>query len=520
MNVIERLEVQNLSKQIGNTIDRQTLLRFTEMRKAFGGQTVLDGVTGELRQGEVVLLQGANGSGKTTLLNALTGNLEPDSGRIELLCAAGKSESFSFPVSWWQGLNPLTRFAPEQLARLGVGRTWQDIRLFSTQTLLDNIAVAAPEQLGENPAWVLLRRSAVFQQENRNCRDASTQLAQLGLGGREKSSADKISLGQSKRVAILRAVQAGAKILFLDEPLAGLDASGIAEVMELLTQLVHQNQVTLVIIEHIFNIPRILELATMVWTLEQGKLTVESVKKILNPKSQIPNSIEGLLQDLVGVGGKIKEQVLPGGARLSILQPEGGIQNEIALEVEELVVYRGKRLVIGERREDGQVKGLSFTLNRGEVGVLQAPNGWGKTTLLEAISGLSPIRSGLIRVGGKPIQDLPTWERVNLGLSLLQARDNVFPSLTVREVLKLTQVKHISENIRDLLAKRMSDLSGGEKQKIVIFSTLQKKDFKIAILDEPFSALDPNAVNDIQSLISNILNKIALLVAVPIGIQR
>jgi urea transport system ATP-binding protein len=190
------------------------------------------------------------------------------------------------------------------------------------------------------------------------------------------------------------------------------------------------------------------------------------------------------------------------------------------LEVEDLVVYRGKRLVIGEIGEDGQVKGLSFALHQGELGVLQAPNGWGKTTLLEAISGLSPIRSGVIRVRGKAIQHLPTWERVSLGLSMLQARDNVFPSLAVREALKLAEVKHIPENIRDLLPKQMSDLSGGEKQKVVISCTLKGNSFKIGILDEPFSALESNAVHDLQSLISNLLKEIALLVAVPIGIQQ
>jgi len=522
MNAIEQLEGKNLSKLTGNPVNQRVLLRFTQLRKAFGGQTVLDGVAGELHPGEVVLLQGANGSGKTTLLNALTGNLEPDAGEIELF-TNGKPEVFRFPLQWWQSFNPLTRFAPEQLAGLGVGRTWQDIRLFPTLTLLENIAVAEPEQLGENPVWALLRRAEVWKQEANNRRDAQAKLVQLGLGGREKSSADKVSLGQSKRVAIARAVQAGAKILFLDEPLAGLDAPGIAEVMQFLEYLVQQEQVTLVIVEHIFNIPRILELATTVWTLADGKLTVESAAKVKHPAAggfpaPPEASILGWLQEIAGEEEKIDHLQLPGGAMLSLVRGSGLTPGAVMLEVEDLVVYRGKRLVIGAVTEDGQVQGLSFALRQGELAVLQAPNGWGKTTLLEAIAGLIPLTRGIIRLMGRPIQNLPTWERVNLGLSLLQARDNTFPSLTVREVLRLARIQEIPANIHSLLHKQMSDLSGGEKQKVVISCTLKRNSFKIGILDEPLAALDPNAVENVNFLISNLLNGIALLVAIPVGI--
>jgi branched-chain amino acid transport system ATP-binding protein len=141
-----------------------TLMRAEGLRKSFGGQTVLDGVSLDLKQGEVVLLRGANGSGKTTLLNILTGNLEPDAGRIQLF-TNGETEQFDFPRSWWQELNPLDRFLPERLAQEGVGRTWQDIRLFSTQSLQDNIAVATPDQIGENPIWAFLRRFKVRDEE-------------------------------------------------------------------------------------------------------------------------------------------------------------------------------------------------------------------------------------------------------------------------------------------------------------------------------------------------------------------
>lgn len=494
---------------------KSPILRVEGLSKAFGGQQVLDSVSVTLHQGEVVLLRGANGSGKTTLLNLLTGNLQPDAGVIKL-SINGVSEQFRFPLPWWEKLNPWNHFTPERVAHTGVGRTWQDIRLFNTQTLLNNIAVATPQQWGENPFLVLLKPYQIKQQERLIRHDAHNRLAQLGLSGREKSSADKVSLGQSKRVAIARAVQAGAKILFLDEPLAGLDANGVTEVMALLQQLAHQEQVTLVIVEHIFNLSRILELATTVWTLEEGKLTTaQAVKTIQNPQIRNHNSIEGWLQNLAGIEGTIKEQKLTGGARLSILQTEGVKTDLIGLEVEDLVIYRGKRLVIGERGEDGKVKGLYFTLSQGELGVLQAPNGWGKTTLLEAIAGLLPIHRGIIRLMGKPIQDLSVWERVRSGLSFLQSRDNVFPNLTVREVCKLAQVKEIPKSVRGLLSKKMSNLSGGEKQKVVLACAINGKAFQVGMLDEPFTALDLEAVKQIEYLLSTQLRDVGLLIAIP-----
>src|SRR6185369_11098450 len=102
--------------------------------------------------------------------------------------------------------------------------------------------------------------------------------------------ADRISLGQTKRVAIGRAVRAGARILFLDEPLAGVDGKGILTIMELLTFLARDEQVTLVIVEHVVNIPRVLDLADTVWTLRDPHLIIER-------PSEVRNQLQGLSED-------------------------------------------------------------------------------------------------------------------------------------------------------------------------------------------------------------------------------
>jgi ABC-type branched-subunit amino acid transport system ATPase component len=460
----------------------------------------------------VVLLRGANGSGKTTLLNVLTGYLEPDAGYLELFTASG-IEEFQFPRSFFKDLNPLDHFTPEQAAMKGLGRTWQELRLFSSQSLLDNLAVSHPQQKGENPFRVLLRPAQVRREERRVLQESLAVLAKLGLGERYRSSADKISLGQAKRVAIARAIQAGARTLCLDEPLAGLDSQGISGIMALLEDLARSHQITLVIAEHVLNIPRVLKLADTVWTLRDGKIAEQTAEDIaLEISGDGNHAIEGPSREPT----PRREHLLPGGAVLSIISGNGISSSVPVLEVEDLVVRRGNRLVIGEQADGDHVKGLSFKLGRGEFGMLCAPNGWGKTTALEALCGLVPTERGTVRLDGASIQDLPTWKRARLGLSLLQARNHTFPGLTVDESLRFAGLglAQFPTDLEGLRNKTVAELSGGEKHKIAIACALARPALCV-LMDEPFSALDPASLERLRVGFDRLLKTAAILVAVP-----
>lgn len=468
------------------------------LHKRFAGQVVLDEASFELREGEIVLLRGPNGSGKTTLLNILTGNLEPDAGTIRII-GQGVSEAFRFPRHWWQNLNPLDHFTPERIAQEGVGRTWQDIRLFLSHDLRDNVAVAMPGQIGENPLAVLFARGKVRRQESRLRREADALLAGFGLGGRETSAADRVSLGQSKRVAIARAIKAGARILFLDEPLAALDAKGIRDVLSLLAEMAAKHRVTMVIVEHVFNIPKVLDLATTVWTLREGKIVVETPDEVRREARIRP---EGQIEEwLARVGGgvsAVSHQALPSGARLSVVRPPGIDAGAEVLAVDNLIVRRGKRPVVGWPTQDGGIEGLSFSIAGGSLAILQAPNGWGKTTLLDALAGSIPVTSGSINLNGSSVQRMPTWARVGRGLCVLQSRDNVFPNLSVDEALALAGVTIPGESVQPFLGRPVSALSGGQKQKVAIECALARQDATLLLLDEPFGMLDQAAIEIVQ----------------------
>lgn len=503
-------------RQTTSNAGNEVILRVDKLNKTFSGHTVLRDVSLKLRRGDVVLLRGDNGSGKTTLLNILAGNVEPDSGQIEYF-ANGNQVEFDFPRPWFRVINLFDRFAPEYLASKGVGRTWQDIRLFATQKLRDNIVVAAPNQLGETLLGCTVKRSAAIRQETRLQNEAELTLSSLNLVGRGDSSADKISLGQTKRVAIARAVHAGAKVLFLDEPLAGLDAEGVKEVLDLLRKLVEEDQITLVIVEHLLNIPLLARLATDVWTLQDGTLKQSNVS-ILSASGEgeteyYGNHILHWISDAIGGHTQAVRYELQRGAALTVFTSALSVEDTPVLDINGLVVKRGKRTVIGWPGQEGRLNGISIVLNKGEVAVLEAPNGWGKTTLLEAIAGLLPLDEGTIKIGGVSSEQLPAWKRSRLGLIFFQAHNKLFGSLSVEEALRLCNVSEPSHALLTLLRRDTSNLSGGERQKLAMDCVFAKAGC-VWMLDEPLSALDAEGLSALEKRLQS-RGDATLLIAIP-----
>jgi branched-chain amino acid transport system ATP-binding protein len=508
----------HLTEESSPGVETRPLMRVRGLHKSFGGNIVLNGVSLDLHEGEVVLLRGDNGSGKTTLLNILTGNLEPDSGSI-CLDTNGVKENFRFPFRWWQEINPFNHFTPERVANEAVGRTWQDVRLFKTGNLLDNIAMATPNQPGEDPLKVLLKNGVVHQSEESNQRECRELLGKTGIEDREDSSADKISLGQTKRVAILRAIRAGARILFLDEPLSGLDADGIEDILTMLASLAEHDKITLVIVEHVFNIPRILNLAQTVWTLRDGNIQIEKATRVSNHISNGFESVtQRLLDQFAGSDRQVHEQLLDGGAKLlKIAAPHSRESSEIpVLDIRSLIVGRNDRLVIGSQLKDGVIRGLSFTLHEGDIAILCAPNGWGKTTLLEALCGIIPVIQGQMILRGKDTLRLPAWERFRLGLRLIAARADLFPNLTVAEYLALSNHSLPRDIDRfPSLDSIVGDLSGGERQQLALGALDEPG--TLFLLDEPFLGLDAESVAVTGERLGHFIRSMkgTVLIAVP-----
>ena len=470
-------------------------MRADRLSKSYGRQRVLDGVSLELRAGEVALLRGDNGAGKTTLLNILTGSLEPDVGSITYFTAE-RERRYEFP-----GRQRLfNEFTPEAIAGLNVSRSWQDVRLFGGQSVKDNIVLARRGQMGENPLRALLTAGRTRSAERSAAEAAKSLLEGLGLVHMSHAYADSISLGEAKRVALARAVAAGAKVLFLDEPFSGLDKSGARDVLSLLERLVQEQGVTLVIVEHSAR-PDLRSLVTTDWMLRDGELDVQnaSAKTSTGARNE-------LVAALAGLAGRPGDTPFGEGAvlRRFRLPKRQGASSTPALEVEGLVVNRGRRAVLGREGSIG------FALGPGDVGVIEAYNGWGKSTLLAAIAGVLPIEAGRICVGGAPVQRLEPWNRVRRGLQFLPSGDFDFPNLTLREVFDLA-TRRPSAPSAEGSERMMSTLSGGEARKLamrVLGSATA------TLLDEPLSRLDETAS---ETATKRLLNPDlgALLITVP-----
>jgi branched-chain amino acid transport system ATP-binding protein len=197
------------------------LLRLDAVGKRYGGVTALADVSFAVAAGEIVGLMGANGAGKTTLFSLVSGTTRPSAGAI-----------------WFDGRR-IDGLKPHRIARLGIGRTFQIVRPFGALSVLDNLVVAA-----------LHGRARAA---NRAAAQAQSQalLEEVGLAERAQSPAASLTLAGRKRLEVARALATGPRLLLLDEVLAGLTATEVAEALELIRALQRRHGLTLVVIEHV-----------------------------------------------------------------------------------------------------------------------------------------------------------------------------------------------------------------------------------------------------------------------------
>lgn len=224
--------------------DPQVLLSIRSLHKSFGGLKVTDGVTMDLHAGLVTTLVGPNGAGKTTLFNQITGHLAPDSGDI-----------------LWHGRSVLGR-PHYAIARMGVARSFQDLRLFDQMTVEDNVLTAM-----EPGAWIWQRggRAGVRARRDRT----ALILHKTGLADAARVRAIELAYAERKFLSLARIMAADAKIWLLDEPASGLDRNSYTLFLELLRGEVHSG-VTVCIIEH--NLDVVLNVSDRIAFLDRGKL--------------------------------------------------------------------------------------------------------------------------------------------------------------------------------------------------------------------------------------------------------
>jgi branched-chain amino acid transport system ATP-binding protein len=202
-----------------------TLLEAHGLHKRFGDHVVLENIDLAFPAGELSGIMGPNGAGKTTCFNVLTGGVRPDRGRVV-----------------FDG-EDITGLPPYAVARRGLARSFQLMNLFDEYTALDNVLVAAPAVRARSFDMLHdLRRDRAAQDR------AAGVLARVGLRGKERVPAGRLSYGDRRALEIGLAIAADPRLLFLDEPTSGLGADGTARLAELVQEL--RRVLTIVIIEH------------------------------------------------------------------------------------------------------------------------------------------------------------------------------------------------------------------------------------------------------------------------------
>lgn len=215
------------------------LLELREVTRAFGGITAVDNVSFAIRRGIICGLIGPNGSGKTTLLNLITGIYRPNRGHIRL------------------GDRDITGLPPHVIAKLGIGRTYQNIRLFNDMTVLENVIVGHHARIRTNLLTTWLRLPQERREEALARLQALGLLKRLGLLGFAYQPASKLSYGDQRRVEIARALALNPALLLLDEPAAGMNDVESASLADFILTLKQQSYTVLVIEHHIDLIMRV-----------------------------------------------------------------------------------------------------------------------------------------------------------------------------------------------------------------------------------------------------------------------
>ncbi len=207
------------------------MLKLSEVSKRFGGLAVLQDVSFDVPAGSVFGLIGPNGAGKTTVFNLITGLLAPSGGDIAL---EGRS---------------LLGVKPHQITRLGLARTFQNIRIFKEMTLLDNVIVGMHAHLDYSvPGWLFALPG--FRAREQQAREKALELLSwVGLAAKAGDVADNLSYGDQRKLELARALATGPKLLLLDEPVAGMNTGEKVELMAQITQIARRGY-TIFMIEH------------------------------------------------------------------------------------------------------------------------------------------------------------------------------------------------------------------------------------------------------------------------------
>jgi branched-chain amino acid transport system ATP-binding protein len=465
-----RIESYRGARQAHLDADRP-VLEVRGLHKRFGSLVVAADVHLDVQPFRLHSLIGPNGAGKTTFFNMLTGLLRADAGEIR----------FDGHV--------ITHLPVHRRIRLGLSRSFQILSVFRSLTTFENVRVAVQAQ---SPQQNSLWRDA-YQLADINARTWSL-LAAVGLDERAAEPCANLSHGEQRLLEIAIALATDAKLLLLDEPLAGLAEADREVVGALIRQLAATHAVLL--IEH--DIDRVLALSDRITVLHQGRVIADGKPAEVANNQDVVTAYMGTAR----VGGP-QPTVRTEAPRPAATKP--------MLQLEQVRAGYSGSLVLTD---------LNLVVREGEAVALLGRNGVGKTTMLRAVTGTVHKSAGRIIMDGKDITHARPHEINRLGISIVPEGRRLFPNLNVMENLQIAarpggasfdEIFDLFPKLRILQRSRAESLSGGERQMLAIARALTVPS-RLILLDEPFEGLAPAIVQEVMDALVRLRGRVAMII--------
>ncbi|MGC8476088.1 MAG: ATP-binding cassette domain-containing protein [Acetobacteraceae bacterium] len=444
------------------------VLSIAGLHKRFGSLVTANDIALDVYPFQLHSFIGPNGAGKTTLFNMLTGILPPNAGVIRFQD------------------RDITRLRVDQRVRLGLGRSFQIISVFRTLTAFENVRIAVQ---AHDPGRHSLWRDA-YRMEAVNARTWSL-LDAVGLADQGGETCANLAHGAQRLLEIAVTLATEAKLLLLDEPLAGLAEADRVVVARLIRNLAETHAVLL--IEH--DIDRVLALSDRITVLHQGRLIADG------KPAEVARNPEVIAAYLGSAHGA---PPAPARAAAAAVGP-------VLLEARDVVAgYGGSRVL----------DGIDLEIRQGEAVALLGRNGVGKTTLLRALTGTVRPSAGSVRFDGAAITAAPSYEINRRGISLVPEGRRLFPNLSVIDNLRiaarpggasLEEIYDLFPKLRLLARSQAESLSGGERQMLAIARALMVP-AKLILLDEPFEGLAPAIVQEVMAALARLRGKAAMVI--------
>lgn len=243
------------------------ILELKDVTKKFGGLTAVDGVNLKVEENQICALIGPNGAGKTTVFNMITGAYQVTSGDVIF---NGKS---------------ICGKKPHQIVENGIARTFQNIRLFSELTVLDNVKIAFHSHVKYGLAETVFRVGRYFSEEKQIEEESMKLLKIFKLDGHAYDQAKNLPYGAQRRLEIARALAAKPKLLLLDEPAAGMNPQETKELMEMISWIRKEFGLTVLLIEHDMSL--VMGICERIYVLEYGMIIANGTPKEIQENPEV-----------------------------------------------------------------------------------------------------------------------------------------------------------------------------------------------------------------------------------------